>query len=119
PLRQALAPKRQGPCFRTPAGRFIPERHPHPSLPHPGGGRLGAWASLYEAPRGIRPAGLVSPSLSADNPSQGSVEECLMSTVFPVPESVSGAAWIDEAGYVRMYEDSVRDPEAFWGEQGK
>src|SRR5207302_9036885 len=42
-----------------------------------------------------------------------------MSTVFPVPESVSGSAWIDEAGYFRMYEDSVRDPEAFWGEQGK
>ncbi len=39
--------------------------------------------------------------------------------VYQVPESVSSAAWIDESGYFSMYEASVSDPEAFWGEHGK
>jgi acetyl-CoA synthetase len=42
-----------------------------------------------------------------------------MSTVIPVPDSLAGSAWLDEAGYDRMYADSLRDPEKFWGEQGK
>ncbi len=42
-----------------------------------------------------------------------------MSTVLPVPESLARAAWVDEAGYARMYEESMRDPEKFWGEEGK
>jgi len=38
---------------------------------------------------------------------------------FPPPESVAKSAWVDAAGYARMYEQSIKDPEAFWGEQGK
>jgi len=40
-------------------------------------------------------------------------------TLFPVPEDWARKAWTDEAGYVRMYEQSIKDPEGFWGEQGK
>ncbi|MDB5409182.1 MAG: acsA [Rhodospirillales bacterium] len=42
-----------------------------------------------------------------------------MSTVIPVPDAMAQSAWVDEGGYVRMYDESVRDPDAFWGEQGK
>ena len=38
---------------------------------------------------------------------------------FPPPESVAKSAWVDAAGYARMYEQSIKDPEAFWGEHGK
>jgi acetyl-CoA synthetase len=37
----------------------------------------------------------------------------------PVPEALGDAAWIDEPGYFRMYEESVRNPDKFWGEHGK
>ena len=40
-------------------------------------------------------------------------------TLFPVPESVARNAWVDEAGYFKMYEASLADPEKFWGEQAK
>jgi acetyl-CoA synthetase len=40
-------------------------------------------------------------------------------TLFPVPPSVARNAWVDEAGYFRMYEASLADPEKFWGEQAK
>ncbi|HLB79384.1 MAG TPA: AMP-binding protein, partial [Dongiaceae bacterium] len=40
-------------------------------------------------------------------------------TVFPVPEALAKSAWVDEAGYVRLYEKSIADPEGFWREQGK
>jgi acetyl-CoA synthetase len=40
-------------------------------------------------------------------------------SIFPPPESVAKSAWVDAEGYARMYEQSVKDPEAFWGEQGK
>jgi acetyl-CoA synthetase len=43
----------------------------------------------------------------------------MSSSVFPVPDSWASNAWIDETKYARMYEESVRDPEKFWGEQGK
>ncbi len=39
--------------------------------------------------------------------------------VFPVPESWAERSWADEASYFKMYEQSIADPEAFWGEQGK
>jgi len=42
-----------------------------------------------------------------------------MNTLIPVPESLGRSAWIDEAGYFSLYEDSVRDPDKFWGEHGK
>ncbi|HXY99139.1 MAG TPA: acetate--CoA ligase [Stellaceae bacterium] len=40
-------------------------------------------------------------------------------TVFPVPEAVARTAWIDEAHYVRLYEQSLREPDGFWREQAK
>ncbi|OYQ34965.1 acetate--CoA ligase [Niveispirillum lacus] len=40
-------------------------------------------------------------------------------TFFPVTEEVAAAAWVDEAKYKAMYEQSVKDPDAFWGEHGK
>jgi acetyl-CoA synthetase len=39
--------------------------------------------------------------------------------VFPVPEGVGAKSWCDEQAYFKLYEQSVSDPEAFWGEQGK
>jgi acetyl-CoA synthetase len=40
-------------------------------------------------------------------------------TLFPVPETVARNAWVDEAGYFKMYEASLADPDKFWGEQAK
>ncbi len=42
-----------------------------------------------------------------------------VTTVFPVPEKLASDAWLDEAGYFKMYEQSISDPEGFWAEQGK
>jgi acetyl-CoA synthetase len=42
-----------------------------------------------------------------------------MSSLIPVPEALARSAWVDESGYFRMYEESLRAPDAFWGEQGK
>jgi acetyl-CoA synthetase len=39
--------------------------------------------------------------------------------VFPVPEGLGAKSWCDEQAYFKLYEQSVSDPEAFWGEQGK
>ena len=39
--------------------------------------------------------------------------------IFPVPEQVAKDAWIDEKRYFQMYEESLSDPDKFWGEQGK
>jgi len=40
-------------------------------------------------------------------------------SVIPVPAKVAVNAWIDEAGYFKLYEESIANPEKFWGEQGK
>ena len=40
-------------------------------------------------------------------------------SLFPVSAEAAKAAWIDEAKYNRLYQQSVADPEGFWGEQGK
>ncbi len=40
-------------------------------------------------------------------------------TIFPVPESVARNAWIDEAGYVKRYAQSLKDPTGFWRDEGK
>jgi acetyl-CoA synthetase len=40
-------------------------------------------------------------------------------SLFPVPPAVAESAWIDAAKYQRLYDESVRDPEKFWGEHGK
>jgi len=38
---------------------------------------------------------------------------------YPVPEAFAKDAWIDEATYNRMYQQSVDDPDSFWAEHGK
>ena len=40
-------------------------------------------------------------------------------TTHPVPAAVAAHALIDNAGYREMYQASIDDPEAFWGEHGK
>jgi acetyl-CoA synthetase len=39
--------------------------------------------------------------------------------LYPVLAEVARKAWVDEKKYFEMYDSSVRDPESFWGEQGK
>lgn len=39
--------------------------------------------------------------------------------IFPVPAHIAEAAKIDNAKYLEMYQASIDDPEAFWGEAGK
>ncbi|MAI89589.1 acetate--CoA ligase [Ponticaulis sp.] len=39
--------------------------------------------------------------------------------IFPVPADIAGAAKVDNAKYLEMYQASIDDPEAFWGEAGK
>ena len=39
--------------------------------------------------------------------------------IFPVPEAVAKAAWADNTKYLDMYQASIDDPDAFWGEHGK
>ena len=38
---------------------------------------------------------------------------------FPVPDQIARDAWVDAAKYQRMYDQSIADPDAFWGEHGK
>ena len=38
---------------------------------------------------------------------------------FPVKPEIAKTAYVDEAAYASMYEQSIKDPEAFWGEHGK
>lgn len=38
---------------------------------------------------------------------------------YPVPEAFAKRANLDTAGYHAMYADSIKNPEGFWGEQGK
>jgi acetyl-CoA synthetase len=40
-------------------------------------------------------------------------------TVIAVPKEIAANAHVDEAGYRKMYEASVKDPEKFWAEHGK
>jgi acetyl-CoA synthetase len=42
-----------------------------------------------------------------------------MSDVIPVNPATAKSAWIDQAKYRAMYAQSVSNPDAFWGEQGK
>ena len=36
---------------------------------------------------------------------------------YPVPAEWSSSAWINEEKYRALYEQSIRDPDGFWGEQ--
>ena len=38
---------------------------------------------------------------------------------YPVPAAWSKNAWLDETAYQKMYDRSVKDPVAFWGEMGR
>ena len=38
---------------------------------------------------------------------------------YPVPDAWAKRAFLDDAKYLAMYERSIKDPEGFWGEQGK
>ena len=40
-------------------------------------------------------------------------------TIFPVRSEIAQSAWINKDSYARMYEQSITDPEGFWGEYGK
>ncbi len=40
-------------------------------------------------------------------------------TIFPVPAALAKTAWIDNDGYLAAYQRSIKDPEGYWGEQGK
>ncbi|MBL4693711.1 MAG: acetate--CoA ligase [Magnetovibrio sp.] len=40
------------------------------------------------------------------------------STVFPVPAQTAKAAWADDAKYQSMYQQSVENPDEFWGKEG-
>ncbi|HEY1504646.1 MAG TPA: acetate--CoA ligase [Stellaceae bacterium] len=40
-------------------------------------------------------------------------------STIPVPSTVATGAWINEAKYKKLYEESIADPATFWGEQGK
>ncbi len=40
-------------------------------------------------------------------------------TLFPVPSDTAQSAWVDEAAYQRMYDQSINDPDGFWGEHAK
>ncbi len=39
--------------------------------------------------------------------------------VYPVPSELAETAWINKEKYLAMYKESVDNPDAFWGEQGK
>jgi len=39
--------------------------------------------------------------------------------VFPVPAATAKAAWADDAKYKAMYQQSIDNPEDFWGKEGK
>jgi acetyl-CoA synthetase len=38
---------------------------------------------------------------------------------YPVPAEWSARAWVDDAKYQEMYQQSISDPDAFWGDMGK
>jgi acetyl-CoA synthetase len=40
-------------------------------------------------------------------------------SLFPVPEDLARTAWVDAATYARLYEQSLKEPDGFWREQGK
>ena len=39
-----------------------------------------------------------------------------MANLVPVPDAWAKKAHCDNATYIKMYEQSVKDPEGFWGE---
>ncbi|HEU0070776.1 MAG TPA: acetate--CoA ligase [Alphaproteobacteria bacterium] len=41
------------------------------------------------------------------------------SHVFPVPPAIAKSAWIDAEAYEKMYAESIKSPDKFWGDHGK
>ena len=39
--------------------------------------------------------------------------------IYPVPAEWSARAWVDDSKYQEMYQQSIADPDGFWGEMGK
>ena len=39
------------------------------------------------------------------------------SHLFPVPDDFAARAWADNDTYLDMYQASIDDPEAFWGDR--
>ncbi|WP_068310805.1 acetate--CoA ligase [Polycladidibacter hongkongensis] len=39
--------------------------------------------------------------------------------VFPVPADIAANALVDNDAYQKLYDQSIKDPDAFWGEHGK
>jgi acetyl-CoA synthetase len=46
-------------------------------------------------------------------------EDLSVNNLIPVSPETSAKAWINADAYKKMYEQSISDPEAFWGEQAK
>jgi len=42
-----------------------------------------------------------------------------MSKIYKVDSGVAARAWVDKAGYEKMYQESITDNETFWREQGQ
>ena len=40
-------------------------------------------------------------------------------SAIPVSQELAKSAWCDEESYFKLYEQSIADPDAFWGEHGK
>ena len=38
-------------------------------------------------------------------------------TILEVAKSYQGKAYLDNDAYLKLYEESIRDPEGFWGRQ--
>jgi len=47
------------------------------------------------------------------------VEDVMPDKIYEVPPAWAKRAYIDEAKYRAMYQRSIKDPDAFWGEEGK
>jgi acetyl-CoA synthetase len=52
-------------------------------------------------------------------PPTGSEAQMSSTSLFPVPEDLARTAWVDAATYARLYEQSLKEPDGFWREQGK
>jgi acetyl-CoA synthetase len=39
--------------------------------------------------------------------------------IFEIPASTKAKAWIDNDAYLKMYQESVDDPKAFWDKQAE
>src|SRR5262249_56410606 len=66
---------------------------------------------------------IAGPGCGALKPRQfaakGMREGAMADELFDVTPEWAKRAWVDEAKYKAMYEASIKDPAAFWGEHGK